>query len=373
MTGNGERVVEAEALRTGGAVDDAAMRPAFRDWLAGRWPDVEALEVGEFRMPKSGFSARTVFVPVRGRRAARAFEDTVVLRLENPEPAIYPMQAPGLDVEIDIQYRAMQCLHATAAVPLAPLIGYEADAGVLGAPFFAMGYVPGQVMVEDPPYTQAGFFTTASPAERLGLVSEGLRMMAAVHAIDWRAAGFAWLLAPGEAPSLQRQVALWESYARRELGARVHPDLERGFERLHRYAPVGLEPGLSWGDSRPGNIIFRDGRCACLTDFENIAIAPVEIDLGWWLMFDRTQHECVGLRRLDGEPTREEQARIYAAHAGRAIGETHWFELFAAVRYAAIVVRVMNRLVDRGMMPPDHTIWLQNPAADALARVLAEG
>ena len=203
--------------------------------------------------------------------------------------------------------------------------------------------------------------------------AETLRTGGALDDAAMRPAFRDWLVSSGAAPTLHRQIDLWEGYARRELGERVHPDLDRGFERLRRHEPRGLEAGLSWGDSRPGNIIFRDGRCVCLTDFENIAIAPVEIDLGWWLMFDRTQHECVGAPRLAGEPTREEQARIYAAHAGREIGETHYFELFAAVRYAAIVVRVMNRLVDRGVMPPDHAIWLQNPAADALARVLSEG
>jgi hypothetical protein len=46
--------------------------------------------------------------------------------------------------------------------------------------------------------------------------------------------------------------------------------------------------------------------------------------------------------------------------------------VFAATRYAAIVVRVMNRLVGRGHLPADNTIWLRNPAADCLAELLAE-
>jgi aminoglycoside phosphotransferase (APT) family kinase protein len=86
-------------------------------------------------------------------------------------------------------------------------------------------------------------------------------------------------------------------------------------------------------------------------------------------MFDRTCHEVVGAPRLDGEPTREEQAALYAAAAGREVGDTRLHELFAAARYAAIVVRVMNRAVARGHVPPDHTVWLENPAATALAQI----
>src|SRR5690606_24296466 len=145
--------------------DDDALRAPFRDWLARRWPDVNDLELGPFRMPKSGFSARTIFVPLsyrqEGRQDGRPVERQIVLRIENPEPAIYPQQAPGLDVEIDIQSRSMQALIATGKVPLAPLVGYEADPSILGQPFFAMDYVKGDLMTESPPYTEAGFFFEA--------------------------------------------------------------------------------------------------------------------------------------------------------------------------------------------------------------------
>ncbi|MEZ4290605.1 MAG: hypothetical protein R3E53_08765 [Myxococcota bacterium] len=146
--------------------DDDALREPFRAWLASRWSDVADLEIGVFQQPKSGFSAKTIFVPLSYRRAGRAIEDKIVLRLENPEPAIYPQQAPGLDVEIEIQYRSMEALARTGKVPLADLIGYEADASILGQPFFAMAFVGGNVMTEDPPYSQSGFFVDATPDER---------------------------------------------------------------------------------------------------------------------------------------------------------------------------------------------------------------
>lgn len=353
--------------------DDDALRAPFRDWLAGRWPEVTGLELGELRLPRSGFSARTIFVPVRYRQAGRTVEREVVLRIENPEPAIYPQQAPGLDVEIDIQYRAMQGLIATGRVPLAPLIGYEADPSVLGQPFFAMDFVKGDVMTESPPYTESGFFFEASPDLRRRIVASGLALLARFHTIDWRAAGFDWLAHPAEPPTLERQIDLWESYMRRELGDRVHEAFDRGVAWLRKNLPKGLAPALSWGDSRPGNMLFEGDRVMCITDFENIAIAPREIDLGWWLLFDRTMHESIGRSRLEGEPTRQEQRELYAAAAGIPVPDTFYHEVLAGVRYAAIVVRVMNRLVGRGVLPADQVIWRENPAADALKQLLAKG
>jgi hypothetical protein len=54
------------------------------------------------------------------------------------------------------------------------------------------------------------------------------------------------------------------------------------------------------------------------------------------------------------------------------VPDTHWHEVFAAARYCAIVVRVMNRSVARGELPADQKIWLENPATSCLAQLLAE-
>ena len=354
--------------------ENEALRVPFERWLAERWPDVNDLSVGVFEPPKSGFSAKTVFVPLRFRRAGVWVEEKIVLRIENPEPAIYPQQAPGLDVEIELQYRAMAALEATGKLPLAGLIGYEGDASVLGQPFFAMRFIEGRVMTEDPPYAQEGFFFDASAERRETFVRRGIEMMARFHTLDWRKDGFDWLVHPRESPTLERQIDLWDNYGKRELGDRPHPDFETGVAWLRANLPTNLEPGLSWGDSRPGNIIYgAEGDVLCITDFENMAIAPTEIDVGWWMLFDRTMHEAIGVERLPGEPTREKQRALYGQAAGQATPDTYYYEVFGGVRYAAIVVRVMNRLVDRGILPPDQTIWRENPAAVALKQLLEKG
>ena len=350
--------------------ENEALRAPLEAWLSGRWPHAQELRIEDFESPKSGFSAKTVFAPVRYQSEGRERTERVVFRIENPDPAIYPQQAPGLDGEVELQYRVMEALAQTGVAPLAPLVGYERDAAVIGQPFFAMGHMDGEVTIENPPYTQQGFFAEASPDARRTMIEDGLRILAAVHGIDYRAAGLDFLAPPDGTPGVLAQLDLWESFGRRALRDRVHPNFDAGAEWLRANLPGPLENCFGWGDSRLGNIIFRDARAICITDFENSAIHPAEIDLGWWLMFDRTQHECVSTERLDGEPTRAEQRALYEKFAGREVGDTHFFEVLAAFRYTAIVVRVMNRWVDRGMVPPDHELWLRNPAANCLADLL---
>jgi aminoglycoside phosphotransferase (APT) family kinase protein len=192
--------------------------------------------------------------------------------------------------------------------------------------------------------------------------------------VDWRGADLEWLARPDVDLGTAQQVDVWEEYARRELAGREHPVLEHGFAWLHRHldAESDRSIGLCWGDARPGNMIWQGTRCVCTTDFEAASIASPDQDLGWWLMFDRWSHESFGAPRLDGEPTRDEQRAIYAQAAGIEVPDTTLHEVFAAVRYTAIVVRVMNRTVARGLMPADQTIWLDNPSTVCLSQMLAE-
>jgi hypothetical protein len=63
---------------------------------------------------------------------------------------------------------------------------------------------------------------------------------------------------------------------------------------------------------------------------------------------------------------------MYRVASSLPVGDTRPYEIFAATRYAAIVVRVMNRAVERGHVPASHTVWLDNPATACLQQVLEE-
>lgn len=345
---------------------------ALARWLAPRIEGADDLRLEVAGAPSSGFSAETTILSGTWTVGGTLRTERLVLRRETPDPPVYPTQVPGLTTEVDIQYRVMDALTRSETVPIAPLIGYEDDPSVLGAPFFVMGFVGGVVPIEAPMYTLEGFFTELAPDRRTEMLAKGMESLAAVHAVDWRALGLDWLLAPGTAPTALHQLDVWESYGESELDGRAHPLWSRALAWLRDAPLTGSDPTLCWGDPRPGNIIWHDQQPVCLTDFEAACIAPPEVDVGWWLMSDRWAHEISDAPRLPGEPTRAEQVAAYEAASGRTMGDTTWWEVFAAARYTAIVVRVMNRMVARGHMPADNTIWLDNPASACLAHLLEE-
>ncbi len=337
-------------------------------WLADRLgAPVTLADVSTLSIGYSGETmSLTAVSPESGERR-------LVLRRESPDPAVYPQQAPGFDVEVDIQYRVMSALSAGTSIPLAATIGYEASPAVIGGPFFVMEFVEGSVPLVAPSYAAEGFFAEAAPADRRRMVEDGIRVLAELHTLDWEKHDLGWLLPPGQEPTAVRQVRIWRDYTVRELAGREHPLMMDAFDWLETNVPEH-DPSsvtVNWGDPRLGNMIWHDYRCVCVTDFEAAAIAPFGVDLGWWLMFDRWSHEHSDAVRLEGEPTREEQAALYFELSGRRPEPTHWYEVFAALRYSAIVVRVMNRLVERGVMPTDQEYWKENQSTACLEALLA--
>ncbi|MEQ8839614.1 MAG: phosphotransferase family protein [Acidimicrobiales bacterium] len=341
-------------------------------WLTAHLDDADDVTVGTVETPTGGYSAETLIVPITVTRHGVTTDEQVVVRREMPEPPVYPVQVP-VENEIEIQWKVMSALVAqqdTAAVPIAPLLGYETDPSVLGSPFFVMGFIGGEIPREDPLYVAEGFYVDAEPAQRSAMIRGGIEVMAGIHAVDVAAAGLDWLAPEGSVNDGRRQLRIWRDYAERELDGRPHPLMLAAFDRLEDELPAGGAPVLNWGDARLGNVIWDDFAPACVTDFEAASIGPAEMDVGWWIMFEQWAHVGAGVDRHPGTLPVAEQLAHYEAVSGRTLEPIDPWVLFAATRYAAIVVRVMNRMVQRGLLPPEQTLYLD--PIDATLRPLVE-
>jgi len=332
-----------------------------------------AFQVDDLGTPRaSGYSNETVFFRARWREAGAPHEGRYVLRAEPKRPPVYPYQTKSRRPSVEVQYAAMEGVARAGGGPIAPLVGYEPGPELLGVPFFVMGFVEGEVPGDTPLYTKEGFFAEARPAQRRILVENGLDALARIHTLDWRKTGLEWLASDGETDEspLARQLAIYRRYADAELGDRQHAVLREAFAWSERELPVSPPTGIAWGDARPGNMIFQDFRCASITDWEAVALGPAELDLGWWLMFDRFAHESSGGERLDGEPTRAEQRAFYARRVGRKVTHTHWYEVFAALRFTTVMIRNGDRMTADGLIPESMNMAIHNPASQVLADLL---
>jgi aminoglycoside phosphotransferase (APT) family kinase protein len=346
--------------------DLEATRDALEAWLHRRLPRARGLAVSPLSGPAAtGFSNDTLLFDLRYEEGGRGVERALVCRIEPTGFGIFPRY------DVAQQFHVLRALGGTD-VPVPEVLWLEPDAGALGAPFFVMERVAGRIPSDNPPYHAGGWLTEAPAAERAAIWWSALDALAAIHRQDPARLGLDFLDAPAlDADPSAWQLEFWTRYYGWVCGGTPQPLVEAALEWLRERRPRGgRERRLCWGDSRIGNMIFRDGRCVAVLDWEMATLGPPEMDLGWFLYMDRHHGEGVGAARLAGFPGREETVARYEARLGRRVEHLDYWEAFAAFRFAVIMARVGAQLVHLGFLPPDSTFAIDNTASRLMAKLL---
>ena len=369
---------EASEAPRKAVADPETYRESLDAWMKTQMPGAENLRVHDVDMPRAtGFSNETVFFSTtalehEGGGGGVPTTRKWVARIEPPDGGLFPVQTKACEVSCEVQYRIMSAVRETGVAPIPEMLPFEKDTSVLGRPFFVMEFIEGLIPADVPRYTQAGFLVDdASPADRETMVREACATMARLAGLDWKAMGLDWLDVKGQgAPTLQDQIELYRDYCVSGLGERDHPIIMKSLDWLDANAP-DLPTGISWGDSRLGNIIWQDYRCASVCDWEAIALCPPEADIGWFVMFDRMSFDDFDLPRLEGFPTREDQVAIWEEESGRRVanGIDYW-EIFGAMRFDAIMIKLGDRMTRAGIVPEAANMAIDNGTTDALGRLL---
>jgi aminoglycoside phosphotransferase (APT) family kinase protein len=267
----------------------------------------------------------------------------------------------------------MDALGEHSDVPIPKMLWFEADPAWFGSPFWIMERVDGQVPSDAPPYATAGWLHDSSPALQAQAWWSGIEAMAAVHRVDWRAAGLDFLADPARgATGLEQQVQYYADYLDWAEDEGPHPGARAALARLRAEMPPPPPQGdaLVWGDSRLSNQIYADHRVVAVLDWEMVALGDPRIDLGWWLFCDEALSTGSGVPRLPGFPTREATAARWAELTGRAADDLHYFLIFAGLRFTVIMLRLGTLLPAMGFAPA--RFGYDNPISQALDRLLAE-
>lgn len=363
------RASNAPKFRT----DRSHYAAAFERWITKQYPNRSDIKVANIDIPVStGFSNETVLFDISYTENRHEQTERLVARIEPSDGALFPAQSNQCGISVEVQYRAMQTVARHCQAPIPKLLGYEGDPTIIGQPFFLMGFTEGRVPADHPRYSQEGFLVDeASPQQRHRLVASGLQAMAEIHSIDWQAAELDWLDPSGAGkPNTQLQLDLYRAAVSRELAGREHHVFDAALDWLTNNDPHDDRIGLSWGDSRLGNILWQDYRPAAILDWEACSLSPTEADVGWWLMFDRMSFDDVGATRMEGFPNREEMIALYEHASGRQVRAPHYWEVFATMRFCAIFIGLADRMVNSGLIAAEKNPAVNNMVTEALARLL---
>jgi aminoglycoside phosphotransferase (APT) family kinase protein len=334
------------------------------EWLAGRLSDARDLTLSNLELPPSGNSNETLYFDARWTETGEAHHERLVARVQPDNFQIF------LDADVMLQYRMMEALAAHSAVPVPQLRWAETDRSVLGSPFFIMERVDGRVLLEVPSYQKSGWAVDLTPAEREQLWLSAMEAFSLIPRLDWTN-GFDFL-AEGTADSyLDRYlewVRAWYTWAGR---GRHRPITDAAMEYVLSHRPGQSSCGVIWGDARVGNMIFTEtADVAAVIDWEMAALGPPEIDLGWWLFFDRFMTDGMGVSRLDGFPDREDTISHYETLTGLGTSDLEYYEILAALRMATVIIRTGEMRVEQGVFDDATGFTTQNPVTQLLARHL---
>jgi aminoglycoside phosphotransferase (APT) family kinase protein len=124
----------------------------------------------------------------------------------------------------------------------------------------------------------------------------------------------------------------------------------------------------SIGDARVGNIIFaNDLTVAAVLDWEMVALANPELDLGWWLFITRYCTDGVGAPLPAGFLDRAATIERYQELTGHKVEHIDYYEIFAAIRLAILYHRAGVLMLKAGVVPATSTMSVNNPITQLLA------
>ncbi len=307
--------------------DEAKLRAYLRAVTNGGMEDLDAgMTVRQFQ---GGQSNPTFLLETPDRR--------YVLR-KKPPGVLLPSAH-----QVEREYRILSALQDTD-VPVPETLLLCEDPEIIGTPFYVMAHVPGRVIAR--PET-----ADLAPAERHALVTAMITSMAALHRVNWRAAGLADF--GRHEDYLARQTARWAKQYRASIIDAPDPAMEALCPWLENNRPSRSTVAIAHGDFRMGNLIYASEgpTVSAILDWELSTLGDPLADLAYCCLpyhlpgLGAETKGYVGhdLKAL-GLPEESEVLATYCRLTGRD-GIEHWtyYLAFSLFRLAAILHGVRAR------------------------------
>jgi len=317
-------------------------REVLASWLAARVPEARFVELSELVVPGgSGSSSETLLFEASWQSAGHDEHRSLVARVK-PTLLRHFYQDT-----FESEYRVLKLLGERTDVPVPTTYWFEKDASVLGAPFWIMEQVQGQVPSDNPPFNTAGFVYDATPAERRTLWLSALEALCELHTCD--PGDLSFLAEPERGASgLEQSLSQWHDMYLWTMDGQADPIVDAAEEWLHRNLPRKPASSLSWGDARIGNMMFHNMRCAAILDWEMLSLGGPKLDLGYWLVMEDNWPGP----RLEGFGDRDEVLSMWTDRTALDASDIRWYEAYAALRLTLALISHAKKVQHHREGPP---------------------
>jgi aminoglycoside phosphotransferase (APT) family kinase protein len=318
-------------------------------WLKSKLPDLTEL-MARIDMPSDGYSGETFIVEVRNADETPDCVRKYVFRAQLSD-------AVNAESDFARMMRLLDIMGGLNDLPIPRVLWIETDTSVLGGPFFVMEYIDGKPVPDIPPFTISGWFYDATPQQRKAIYTGCIKFLSNLHGVEPKSHHLEFLLHEGKHTSqthnhLDRLIAVYD----RAMNGKRTTSAQNVIEWLIAEMPSEEKLVVSWGDARPGNILYRDFQPVAALDWEMCTLGDPSLDIAWWINGDK-YYLGGGVPRLEGMLQRDEIVSIYESISGKKLANLDYFEVFSAFRFLAIHVHMMSRWEASGqsLFGPDET------------------
>ncbi|MFD6136410.1 phosphotransferase family protein [Isoptericola sp. NPDC060257] len=354
LTSTPDGVDVVRAPRPGGGAVEAARPPLLVLDPLERFLDDVGIPAGELAWRRIGDGQANVTYELRrgGQR--------VVLR-RGPRPP-FPPSAHDM-----VREARVVAAVGTAGVPVPAVRAVCPDDAVVGAPFYLMELVEGEVVTGRLP---DGF---DGSGDRAVLVHAAVDALADLHAVPLEGDVAALGRPDGYLDRQVRRFAqLWPLNTRRSV-----PLVESLAERLAATRPEGERAAVVHGDYRLGNLMFAaPDRVAAILDWEMATLGDPLADLGYLVATYSapgsapTPMDLTPVTAGPGFPSRADLVDRYAARTGADVTALPWYEALALWKSAIFCEAMYSRWLD-GQRPDDDFAPALADGVPALAEAAA--
>ena len=323
-------------------------------WLADRLPPGAAPAIAQVVAPSAnGMSSETLLLDAEWGDGEVRTPKALVARVA-PEASAVPVFAT---YDLHRQFRIIQTVGERTDVPVPKVLWSEPDDAAIGSPFFVMERVDGIVPPDMMPYTFGdNWLYHAAPDDQARLQEASVRVLAELHQIPDPPAVFDYLAPGGLRAHVDAQLEFYEWAVKDSPRS---PLIERMFAWLEDHWPASEGPTvLSWGDSRIGNIMYRDFEPVAVLDWEMAALAPPEMDVSWMIFMHDVFEDLAHTFELPGMAHFMRQDDVLATYekmTGYAPRDLDFYLAYAALRWGVVMIRTQLRQIHFGQaeMPDD--------------------
>jgi aminoglycoside phosphotransferase (APT) family kinase protein len=243
---------------------------------------------------------------------------------------------------VDREFRVLAALK-DSAVPVAQVHALCEDSEVIGSAFYVMDYVEGRIFWD-------ALLPEVAAQGRRDIYREMVRVLAALHSVDYAAVGLSDYGKPGH--YVERQVARWTQQYRASETEKIDA-VEHLIEWLPKHIPDDEQTAIVHGDFRLDNTIFHptEPRIAAVLDWELSTLGHPLVDFAYYcLRYHLPVAEFRGLAGVDVKtymiPSEAECVAEYCSLRGIApIPPKDWtyYSAFCMFRLAGILQGVLAR------------------------------